>query len=181
MAFVISGYDVTISCNFDSLIGWLLFPPILTLTESSCDINQVDFLLYYMGGHPHGNASVCKRTCFGLFWPVVHMDLVNAVPVNTLFLKPGLRVEKSENAALVFSCGRRICILCASMTPSPQPSTSGHRPLNPATSHNNNNNNGGLNACVHAAEDIEPIRVSRAKYYAPLPLHWAKKDYGQPF
>ena len=44
-----------------------------------------------------------------------------------------------------------------------------------ATSRNNNNNS-GLHACVCAAEDIEPIRVTRAKYYAPLP----KKDYGQP-
>lgn len=47
------------SCHFDSLIGWRLFPPILTLTESSCDINQVDLLLCYLRGHPHGNASVC--------------------------------------------------------------------------------------------------------------------------
>ena len=59
-------------------------------------------------------------------------------------------------------------------------STPSLRPLNPATSHNNNNNNGGLRACVHAAEDIEPIRVTRVKYYAPLPLRWAKQDYGQP-
>ena len=34
-------------------------------------------------------------------------------------------------------------------------------------------------ACVFAAEDIEPISVTMAKYYAPLPLRWAKKDYGQ--
>ena len=37
-------------------------------------------------------------------------------------------------------------------------------------SHNNNNNNGGLHACVRAAEDIEPIRVTRAKYCALLPF-----------
>ena len=37
------------------------------------------------------------------------------------------------------------------------------RPLNPATSHNNNNNNGGLHACVHVAEGIETIRVTRAQ------------------
>ena len=52
------------------------------------------------------------------------------------FLKTGLRVEK--NAALSFSCGRRIRILSETMTPSPHPSTSSLRPLNPATSHNNN-------------------------------------------
>ena len=64
------------------------------------------------------------------------------------------------------------------MMSSPLPSTSGLRPLNPATSHNNNNNNnGGLHACVRAAEDIEPIR---AKYSAALSLRWAKKDYGRP-
>ena len=73
--------------------------------------------------HPHGS---CKRT----------------------FLKPGLRVEKSKNAALAFSCGQRIRILSETMMPSPRPSTSSLRPLNPATSHNNNNNNGGLHACV---------------------------------
>ena len=63
------------------------------------------------------------------------------------FLKPGLRVEKSENTALAFSCGRRICILSGTMTPSPHSSTSSLQPLNPATSHNNNynnNNNSGL-------------------------------------
>ena len=37
------------------------------------------------------------------------------------FLRPGLSVEKLENAALVFSCGQRICIRCVSMTPSPPP------------------------------------------------------------
>ena len=58
-----------------------------------------------------------------------------------------------------------------------RPSTSNLRPLIPATSHNNNNNNnGGLHARVRAAEDIEPIRVTRAKFSAPLPLRWAKKD-----
>ena len=58
----------------------------------------------------------------------------------------GLRVEKSENAALLFSCGQRICILSETMMPLPHPSTSSLWPLNPATSHNNNNsnNNGGL-------------------------------------
>ena len=48
---------------------------------------------------------MCKRTCFALFWPIVHMDPVNTVPVNTLSLKPGLRVEKSENVALALLCG----------------------------------------------------------------------------
>ena len=45
------------------------------------------------------------------------------------------------------------------MTPSPHPSTSCLRPLNPTTSHNNNNNdnNGRLHACVCATKDIEPF------------------------
>ena len=94
---------------------------------------------------PHGSykCSACKRT----------------------FLKPGLRVEKSENTALAFLYGRRIRILCVSMTPSPHPLTSSLRPLSPVTSHNNNNNNnsGGLHACVHATEDIEPTGVTRAE------------------
>ena len=101
-------------------------------------------------------------------------------PCKRTFLKSGLWVEKFESAALAFSCGQRICILCVRMMmPSPQPSTSGLRPLTPAKSHYNNNN-GGLHACVCAAEDIEPIRVTRAKYSAPLPLRLAKKEYGQP-
>ena len=58
------------------------------------------------------------------------------------FLKLGLRVEKSEN-----TCWRRISILSGMMTPSPHPSTSSLRPLNPVASRNNNNNNGGLHAC----------------------------------
>ena len=82
-----------------------------------------------------------------------------------------------------FSCGQWICILCASMTPSPRPSTLNFQPLNLVTSHynnNNNNNNGGLHACVRATEDIEPIRVTRTKYSAPLSPHWGEKDHGQP-
>ena len=31
----------------------------------------------HRGGHPHGNASLWKRTCFASFWTIVHMDLVN--------------------------------------------------------------------------------------------------------
>ena len=72
--------------------------------------------------------------------------------------KTGLRVEISESAALPFSCGQQIRILSKTMMPSPHPSTSCLRPLNPATSYdNNNNNNGGLHARVRAAEDIEPF------------------------
>ena len=79
-------------------------------------------------------------------------------------------MEKSENTALVLSCGRRIHILSKMMTPLPHHSTSSLRPLNPTTSHNNNNNNGsGQHACASTAADIEPIRVTGAKYYAPLP------------
>ena len=67
------------------------------------------------------------------------------------------------------------------MTPSPHPSTSRLRPLNPATSRKKQlQQQWRLHACVHAAEDIELIRVTRAKYSAPLPQWWAKRDYGQP-
>ena len=38
-----------------------------------------------------------------------------------IFLRTGIRVEKSEIAALPFSCGRRIRILSKTMTPSPHP------------------------------------------------------------
>ena len=69
------------------------------------------------------------------------------------FLKTGLRVEKPENTALLFSCGQWIHILSKTMTPSPHPWISWLWPLNPATSHSNNNNS-GLHACVCAAEDI---------------------------
>ena len=62
------------------------------------------------------------------------------------FLKTGLRVEKSENAALPFSCGRRICIISKTTMPLPHP----------AMSHNKNNN-GRLHARVYVAEDIEPF------------------------
>ena len=78
------------------------------------------------------------------------------------FLKPGLRVEKLK---ISLSCSR-------------VDSKSAyfvywwhHRPAPPPQ--NNNNNNGGLRARVGAAEDIEPIRVTTAKYSE-------KKDYGQP-
>ena len=112
-----------------------------------------------LADHPNGSCkrSACKCTVF----------------------KPGLRVKKSKNAALLFWCGQWIRILCVSMTPSPQPypSTSHLRPLNPATPHNNNK--GGPHACVRAARDTEPIRITRAKYCAPLPLRWPIKDYGQ--
>ena len=40
-------------------------------------------------------------------------------PWKRTFLKTGLRVEKSKNAALPFSCGWRIRILYKTMTPSP--------------------------------------------------------------
>ena len=121
-------------------------------------------LCIVLGDRPHGSCkcSACKCT----FW------------------KPGLGVEKSKNTALEYLCARRICILYIMMTPLSHPLTSSLQHLNPTPSHNNNNNNNNsncrLHACVCAAEDIEPIGVTRAKYDAPLLLHWAKKDYGQP-
>ena len=114
-----------------------------------------------LADRPYGSCkhSVCKRT----------------------FLKPGVRVEKSKNAALVFSCGRRICILC--ITPSSHHSTSSLQPLNPATSHNNNNN-GGLHACepflqltrivveceLHQQYDL--INSPRKRFWFPCTSHF---------
>ena len=134
---------------------------------------DTELVLASLRVHPHGNASVCKLTCFASFCPIVHMDPVNSLFWNlvskknlkTLPLRP--RVD-SESAYVAYRWRHR-------------PSTSNLRPLNPATSHNNNNNNNnGLHACDRAAEDIEPIRVTRTKYSAALSLRWAKKDYGQP-
>ena len=117
---------------------------------------------------------LCVNSHFASFWPIVHMDPVNALFWNLVWF--GWRVEKnqkmlpshsrvdSESAYFEYRWRHRPTL----------------RPHNPTTSHNHNNENGGLHACVCAAEDIEPIRVSRVKYSAPLPLHWAKKDYGQP-
>ena len=130
------------------------------------------FASEHVRGHPHGNAFVCKHTCFASVWAIVHMDPVNTVLVNAPILKPGLRVEKFENAALASSCGGGESAYFAYWwrhRPIP-------RPLNLSSHNNNNNNNGGLHACIRAAEDIEPIRVTRAKYNAPLPLRWAKKE-----
>ena len=108
-------------------------------------------------GHPDENALLRKCTRIASFWPTVHTDPENAAPENAHFLKMGLKVKKSKNTALPFSCEQRIRILSKTMAPWPHPSTSCLRPLNPATSHNNNNNNGGLHACVRATEDIEPF------------------------
>ena len=66
-------------------------------------------VFYDMGplrGCPDENALLRKRTCIASFWPTVHTDHENAVPENALFLKMGLRVEKSENATPPFSCGQ---------------------------------------------------------------------------
>lgn len=93
------------------------------------------------------NALLCKRT-----FCIILADRPHASCERT-FLKPGLWVEKSENAGLAVSCGQLIRILSVSMTPS----TSSPRPLNAATSHNNNNISGGLHPCVRAAEVIEPF------------------------
>ena len=95
----------------------------------------MQFFSIVLANRPHGS---CKHSAW-----------------KCTFLKPVLGVEKSANAALAFLCGQQICIPSETMKPSPHPSTSCLRPLNPATS--NNNNSGGLHACVCAAEDIEPF------------------------
>ena len=124
----------------------------------------------------HGLTTVelmFSRSAWDTKGPSVSHRFGQSPKCKLTFLKPDLRVEKSKNAALAFLNGRRSAHFAYRWRHRPTP-----RPLNPSTSHNNNNNNnGGLHACVHAAEDIEPIR---AKYSAPLPLRWAKKDYGQP-
>ena len=61
------------------------------------------FLAKHLGAiHMETLLSVNAR--FASFSPTVHMDPVNAVPENA----PGVKMEKSENAALVFSCGQQI-------------------------------------------------------------------------
>ena len=69
-------------------------------------------------GRPHGNILLCKRT-----FCIVLADRPHGSCKRT-FLEPGLRVEKSENAALAFLCGQRIRIISISMTPLPHPATS---------------------------------------------------------
>ena len=54
---------------------------------------------------------LCANARFASFWTIIHMD-----PVNTLFWIL-VWVEKSESAALVFSCGQRIPTLCVLMMP----------------------------------------------------------------
>ena len=89
----------------------------------------------------------------------IHMKTLFCVNMSCIVLadcpngscKTWSKGEKIVKTALVFSFGKPIRILWVSMTPSPHPSTSSLRPLNPTTSHNNNNNNsGGLHACVQA-------------------------------
>ena len=46
-------------------------------------------------GHPHGTAFVCKRTCFALFWSIVHMD-----PETW---SQGEKKKISKNAALLWT------------------------------------------------------------------------------
>ena len=92
---------------------------------------------------------------------IILADRLNGSCKRT-FLKPSLRVEKFENAALVLSFGQQIHILCLSMTPTPHPSASSLQPLNPATPHNNNNNNnnnGRLHDSVCAANILGLTRL----------------------
>ena len=84
---------------------------------------------YRIGGCPHENALLWKRTHIASFWPTVHTDPENTAPENALFWNQVM--EKSKNAALPFSCGRRICILSKTMKPSPHPSTCCLWPRNP--------------------------------------------------
>ena len=60
--------------------------------------------LFQFRGHPHGNSFVCKY--FASFWPIIHMDPVNALPVNALFWNLVSGWKKSENEALAFLCGQ---------------------------------------------------------------------------
>ena len=72
---------------------WVLFGK--TITTWRCyNIVYCCFsgLVERLRGRPHGNALLCKCTCFASFWPIVHMD-----PVNALFWN---RVSGCENAAL---------------------------------------------------------------------------------
>ena len=121
---------------------------------------------------------MCKRTCFASFWPIVHMDPVNAMTINALFwnLVSGWKNPKTSviSCLLVWTANpHSLCIDDASL----HSSTSSLQPLNPVMSHNNNDNNGELHAGVRAAEDIEPNRFTRANI---LLLCYYAEDYGQP-
>ena len=91
---------------------------------------------------------------------------------------------KSENAALAFSCGRQICILCISMMQSPQPSTSSLRPLNSVTSHNNNNNNNGSSATMLSKKGLWTMDLPCSSSFclvspSTVCLYTARKLYAQ--
>ena len=86
---------------------------------------------------------LCVNARHASFLPIVHMD-----PVNALFWNLVSGWNNSKTLPLHSCLDSKSAYFCVSMTPSPHPSTSSLRPLNPATSHNNNNNNGGLHACV---------------------------------
>ena len=107
-------------------------------------------------GRPHEKRSFAKNAHVLLHFGWPSTRILKMQRLKKHFFATGLRVEKSEKAALPF-CAQRIRILSERMMPSPHPLTSCLQPLNPATSCYNNNNNGGLHACVRATEDIEPF------------------------
>ena len=145
--------------------------------EYSTEITRRQCFQQELWGLVHMETLLCVNShVFASFCLIVHVDPI----INTLFWNLISRWKNSKTPPLCSCVDSESAYL--SMTPSPRPSTSRLRPLNPTTSqnNNNNNNNGGLRACVGAAEDTEPIRVTRAKYSAALPLHWAEKDHGRP-
>ena len=85
------------------------------------------------------------------------------------FVRPYTRILKTQRLKTHFfetesQCGKTQkrsppVFMCTAktITLSPHPSTSCLRPLNPTASHHNDNNNGGLHACFHPTEDIEPF------------------------
>ena len=125
-------------------------------------------LPHVLRDNPHGNACVCVLHRFG------------RSSCRCTFLKPGLRVEKLENSAHVFSCRQQICILCVSMTPSRRPSTSEPETSHNINNNNNNNNNSGLHTHVRAAEDIEPYSPCSRVWVAAAvrPHYWSTHDSG---
>ena len=51
------------------------------------------YITVSLRGHPHGNALLCKRTCFASSWPIVHKDPEITAP-KTHFFETGSRGEK---------------------------------------------------------------------------------------
>ena len=107
-------------------------------------------MLCWFRGHPQENALLRKCTCIALFWPTVHTDPENAAPFwkrLSGWKNPKMQLSRSrvnsESAYFPKRWRHR---------PTPRPLAS-----DLWTPWRHHNNKGGLQACVRAAEDIEPV------------------------